>query len=261
MSADRGFDSESLLRSLMENIPGAIYRAANDGVWSVLTVSEEIETITGFPAADFADGSKLNAVTHPDDRDPVMAQIGEALRADEPWVIEYRIVRTDGDIRWVHERGVKTIDRDGQEWIDGIIFDITARRAAEQLRVEREMEAMRVAELEASRVRIIEAGDAARRQIERDLHDGAQHRLVVAALLLRTAEAAVEPGSEAAAAMAEARAELEAGMAELRELARGDPPRRADRPRTRPGGAGAGGARRDSGRARRRARAAAAAGG
>ena len=88
-----------------------------------------------------------------------------------------------GEIRWVHERGVKTIDRDGLEWIDGIIFDVTDRRAADQLRVARELEALRVAELEASRARIVEAGDAARRRIERDLHDGAQHRLVVATVL------------------------------------------------------------------------------
>jgi hypothetical protein len=43
----QGYDAESLLRSLLENIPGAIYRAANDSAWSVLKVSDEIEAITG----------------------------------------------------------------------------------------------------------------------------------------------------------------------------------------------------------------------
>jgi len=67
MAADRGVDAESLLRSLMENIPGAIYRSVNDKAWTVLTVSDEIEGITGFPASDFVDGLKLISVTHPDD--------------------------------------------------------------------------------------------------------------------------------------------------------------------------------------------------
>jgi PAS domain S-box-containing protein len=220
-SADRGFDAESLLRSLMENVPGAIYRAVNDSDWTVLRVSDEIETITGHSAASFVDGSKLESVTHPADREPVDQEIAAARREDRPWVLEYRIVHAEGGIRWVHERGVKTVDRDGSEWIDGIIFDVTERRAAEQIRVERELEALRVAELEASRARIIAAGDAARRRIERDLHDGAQQRLVVAAMYLRAAEDAAEPDCTAAAQLRAAHAELDAGLEELRELARG----------------------------------------
>jgi signal transduction histidine kinase len=140
--------------------------------------------------------------------------VDAALAANRPWVLDFRIVHADGNVRWVHERGVKTVDRDGSEWIDEIIFDVTERQAAEQLRVEREM-------LEASRARIIAAADDARRRIERDLHDGAQQRLVVAALLLRTAENAIEPGSPAAKTLTAARAELDAGLAELRALARG----------------------------------------
>ena len=221
--ADQASDAETLLRSLMESVPGAIYRAANDSDWTNQRVSDEIETITGYPAADFLGASKqtITSVTHPDDREPVAREIAAALAAGRPFALEYRIMHADGGIRWVLERGVKAIDRYGEEWLDGIIFDITERRAAEQLRVERELEAVRVAELEASRARIIAAADAARRRIERDLHDGAQQRLVVAALRLRAAERATEPDGDVAALLRAARVELHAGMAELRELARG----------------------------------------
>jgi PAS domain S-box-containing protein len=205
----------------MENIPGAIYRCVNDEAWTVQAISDEIETISGFPAADYVDGSKLESVTHPDDREPIRQQVEAALKANRAWVLEFRIVHARGDVRWVHERGVKTVDRDRLEWIDGIIFDITERRAAEQLRVEREMEAMRVAELEASRARIIEVADEARRRIERDLHDGAQQRLVIAAMLLRAAEKAAGADARTTASLAAAREALESGLAELRELARG----------------------------------------
>jgi signal transduction histidine kinase len=76
-------------------------------------------------------------------------------------------------------------------------------------------------QLAASRVRIVEAADEARRRIERDLHDGAQQRLVALALSLRRVESALEPHSAAARELALARDELEAALEELRELARG----------------------------------------
>jgi PAS domain S-box-containing protein len=221
--ADKRFDAESMLQSLMDNVPGAIYRCVMDDIWKMVRVSDEIESISGYPPSDFINASKrtLVSVTHPDDRDPVDRAIRAAIDAGGPFALEFRVVHADGGVRWVLERGVKTIDRDGSEWLDGIIFDITERRASEQLRLERETEAARIGELEASRARIIAAADAARRRIERDLHDGAQQRLVVASLRLRAAERAAQPESDAAALLQAARVELDAGLAELRELARG----------------------------------------
>ena len=76
-------------------------------------------------------------------------------------------------------------------------------------------------QLAASRARIVEAADAARRRIERDLHDGAQQRLVSLALSLRLIESSLELDSAASRELAAARAELDAALEELRELARG----------------------------------------
>ena len=76
-------------------------------------------------------------------------------------------------------------------------------------------------QLAASRARIVEAADAARRRIERDLHDGAQQRLVSLALSLRVLESSLEQNSAASSELAAARAELDAALEELRELARG----------------------------------------
>jgi signal transduction histidine kinase len=76
-------------------------------------------------------------------------------------------------------------------------------------------------QLAASRARIVEAADAARRRIERDLHDGAQQRLVSLALSLRLLESSLEPDSAATRELTAVRAELDAALEELRELARG----------------------------------------
>jgi signal transduction histidine kinase len=95
-----------------------------------------------------------------------------------------------------------------------------AALALENQRLSAELRA-RIEDLSASRARLVEATDAERRRIERDLHDGAQSRLVALALKLRLAKMKVEPGSEAAALLDESSAELQASLDELRELARG----------------------------------------
>lgn len=78
-------------------------------------------------------------------------------------------------------------------------------------------------ELRRSRARIVDAGDAARRRLERDLHDGAQQRLVGLSLSLRMLASKLgdNPDPDIAATLDSAREELKSGLAELRELARG----------------------------------------
>ena len=75
--------------------------------------------------------------------------------------------------------------------------------------------------MRASRARIVEAGDAARRQLERNLHDGAQQRLVSLSLSLRLASRRSRPTRRAGAVLESAREELALALDELRELARG----------------------------------------
>ena len=75
-------------------------------------------------------------------------------------------------------------------------------------------------ELRASRARIVEAADAERRRLERDLHDGAQSRLVALALLLRSARRRAQD-PELAGLLDRAQEELRTSLEELRELARG----------------------------------------
>ena len=120
----------------------------------------------------------------------------------------------------------------GRLW--GLIVAATAKR--EPLPAEAERRLLDFAELmsqalanadareklAASRARIVEAGDAERRRLERNLHDGAQQRLVALALHLRLVESALENDPERACALlADANAQLDDALEELRELARG----------------------------------------
>ena len=79
----------------------------------------------------------------------------------------------------------------------------------------------RLEELRASRARLVEAGDAERRRLERDLHDGAQSRLVSLALLLRSARTRATADAELISLLDRAQEELQTSLAELREMARG----------------------------------------
>jgi signal transduction histidine kinase len=95
-----------------------------------------------------------------------------------------------------------------------------AALALENQRLAAELRA-RIEDLRSSRARVVQAGDTARRRLERDLHDGAQSRLVALALKLRLARMHVPDESEAATLLDESSAELQASLEELRELARG----------------------------------------
>ncbi len=95
-----------------------------------------------------------------------------------------------------------------------------AALALENQRLEAELRA-RIEDLRASRARLVEAGDNERRRLERDLHDGAQSRLVALALKLQLARRTVADDSETATLLEESSAELRASLDELRELARG----------------------------------------
>jgi PAS fold len=76
--------------------------------------------------------------------------VWEAVRAGRPFELEYRVLTASGDERWVLERGCAV--RGGrQEWLDGIIFDITERRRFEETARRAEAEAAVARELAEAR--------------------------------------------------------------------------------------------------------------
>ena len=131
-------------------------------------------------------------------------------------------------------RAVEEIEQDGRP-VAVIVHDATlldqpelvqsvgaaAALALENERLAAELRA-RIEEVRASRVRLISAEEAARRRLERSLHDGPQQRLVALALGMRTARSRLPEQPETAAELIEAcEKELTTTIDELRELARG----------------------------------------
>ncbi|TCN41701.1 signal transduction histidine kinase [Kribbella orskensis] len=85
-----------------------------------------------------------------------------------------------------------------------------------------------LAETRASRARLVEAGDAERRRLERDLHDGAQQRLVAIGMFLRLAQQRADPADPLQQVLGTAVRDLQEALGELRQLAGGVRPRGLD---------------------------------
>src|SRR5215212_3099838 len=130
-------------------------------------------------------------------------------------------------------RAVRLIERDGRR-VAALLHDpaledepelLTAVTAAagialENARLNVELRA-RVEELRGSRARIVEAGQRERQRLERNLHDGAQHRLVALSLQLSLLEEELAGQSSATAQLERARGEIDTSLDELREIAQG----------------------------------------
>ena len=111
---------DALVRGLMANVPGAIYRSAWHADYTLELISDEIERISGYPAANFIASKRrtLMSIMHPDDRDRVRDAVSLASE-DGPFALEYRIIRADGEERWVLDRGHLVHGAGGRRWCDG----------------------------------------------------------------------------------------------------------------------------------------------
>ena len=210
--------------SFLGTVPGMIYRSRlAPPPYSIEFVSDEMTAIAGYPASDFMGREPKRVwaeLVHPDDQGPTRQKLVGAPADGTTTEVEYRVRRADGTYAWILSRFRKVAADDGTLWAHGAAFDVTARHEAEELRRRLEAQQARTEEIEASGVRIVEAGDEARRRLERDLHDGAQQRLVIALMTLRRA-AKEATGTPAETLVAESVEHLQQGLTELRELARG----------------------------------------
>lgn len=124
---------EELYRSLMATVPGAVFRCTPDAQWSVVFVSDAIQSLSGWtPASYYASTALLRDCVHMDDRPRVHQQIQTAIAQDSRYTVEYRALHRDGREFWVWEQGHGVRDASGQMlWLDGVIIDIRERKDME----------------------------------------------------------------------------------------------------------------------------------
>lgn len=125
--------SEEQFRTLVSNIPGAVYRATYTGTRNLEFVSDAIAEIVGYPTPDLIGKSaRFHSLVHPDDVGSVQSTIEQSLQERQPYILEYRILHADGSVRWVYDKGKAIFDdTDTILCLDGVIFDISDRKRAE----------------------------------------------------------------------------------------------------------------------------------
>jgi len=183
-----------------------------DHTGRVLAFNPAAERTFGYDAGLAVGQDMADLIIPPDLRERHRRGLARYLETGEPVLLDRRVEITGMTVEGTAfpvELTITRIDAPGPVTFAGHIRDISDRKAAEE-------------ELRASRARIVAAADAARRRIERDLHDGAQQRLVELALELRMARSRLDADPVEVAEFLDAAVEtLAAATSELRELARG----------------------------------------
>src|SRR5262245_9668592 len=121
-------------RTLIANIPGAVYRMRFDDDWSDVFISDAVEQIWGYTAGECLSKSAplFASAIHADDRAAVQRATQDAVDRRVPYALEYRIHHRDGSIRWVFDKGQPVYDEAGTLLhLDGIFFDVSDRKRAE----------------------------------------------------------------------------------------------------------------------------------
>lgn len=126
------------LETLIQNLPGMVYRCANEPGWPMQLVGGECEQLSGYDAdtVEAETGLWGNEIIHPEDREFVWERVQMAIDERRQFELTYRIRTADGTVKFVWERGRGIYHENGEpDAIEGFITDIT-----EQKRHEHELE-------------------------------------------------------------------------------------------------------------------------
>ena len=127
-----GRETARMLKTLIGNIDGMVYRCHNDSQWTMEFVSEGCLEITGYGPDDLLLNQTISyeQLTHPEDRLRVRGSINAALAQGRRFDVEYRIISRGGAERWVWERGTGLYAADGRVMaVEGIVQDISSRES------------------------------------------------------------------------------------------------------------------------------------
>ncbi|MDC8803455.1 EAL domain-containing protein [Halomonas pacifica] len=127
------------LETLLRHLPSMIYRCHHDPYWTMEYVSQGARGITGYaPEALLGEHARRFAgLIHPADQERLVVSVEEAMAAERPFAVNYRLYTADGELRWVREQGQAVVDESsGLCMIEGVISDISDHK-----RHERQLEA------------------------------------------------------------------------------------------------------------------------
>ncbi|HEX9253342.1 MAG TPA: PAS domain S-box protein, partial [Ignavibacteriaceae bacterium] len=128
-------ERERKYSTLVSNLPGFIYRCANDKNWTMHFISDGCKKITGYNPSDFINNKKVafNNLIHPDYQKTIWQKWQKSLKDKTFFEFEYPIINKNGKLKWVWERGRGIYSDKGKVlFLEGFIEDISEKRNAEE---------------------------------------------------------------------------------------------------------------------------------
>ena len=126
-------EAEERYRTLVEQLPVAVYMDAVDELSTALYISPQYELITGYSAERrMNDPGLWVRMIHPDDRDRVLTESNRTNSTGDPFDMEYRILAVDGRTVWLHDHAILATGPEGHGAWQGVLTDITDHKEAEQ---------------------------------------------------------------------------------------------------------------------------------
>ena len=140
------YQAEAKYRALVEQIPAVVYLDPVDESRGSIFVSEHVRDLLGIePVEWLSDPYSWSKRLHPDDSARAWEEYIDSFTRDVPLRHEYRMLHADGTVRWVLEFAQPIHDAVGAPWlVQGVIFDITERKEAEEAQAERSERLSRV---------------------------------------------------------------------------------------------------------------------
>lgn len=128
-------DSESRYRMLTQNLPGIVYRVLLRENNHMIFFNDLLQPLTGYKAEElqFGKDCAMEPFILSEDREKVVHIVQQAVEDETEFDVDYRVMHKDGSVKWFHETGKVVYGNDREPlYIDGLIFDITERKQAEE---------------------------------------------------------------------------------------------------------------------------------
>ncbi|HEY7547578.1 MAG TPA: PAS domain S-box protein [Blastocatellia bacterium] len=124
---------ETRFQTLIESLPEIVYMAEAQPPYGVVYLGPQARRL-GYWIEDGRSAPALwSDLVHPEDRQRVLGEIESARGKKDRFEIQYRVVKRDGSVRWIHDRGTLLLDTEGKPlYWQGLLADITERKRAEE---------------------------------------------------------------------------------------------------------------------------------
>jgi len=128
-------ESRDQFSNMIDNLPGYVYRLANDPDRTPIFISGQVEEVTGYHQDEYLVQRTISCgkEIHPEDARKISETIQEAIAFNQSYEGEYRIITKQNIEKWVMEKGKGVFDETGKlKHLEGFVTDITNRKHAEE---------------------------------------------------------------------------------------------------------------------------------